>query len=61
MVILSLLIFAAFYFFQINRMAYAFVTSRELSEEKQTKVFRMVNICITLLFIALYVELTYVS
>lgn len=61
MIILALMVFAAFYFFQINRIAYAFVTSRELSEEKQTKVYRMLNFCITLLFVALYVELTYVS
>ncbi|PZX04948.1 hypothetical protein C7437_103199 [Psychrobacillus insolitus] len=59
MIIFTLLLFSAFYLIQINRMTFALVTSREIPEEKHQKIFRTINILITLLLVTFYVELVY--
>lgn len=55
MIIGIVVLFSIFYLFQINRMTYALVTSREIPEENHQKIFRTINILITILLISLYV------
>ncbi|AQQ52551.1 hypothetical protein [Planococcus lenghuensis] len=55
MIIGTIIVFAVLYLFQINRMTYALVTSREIPEENHDKIFRWINILITILLISLYV------
>lgn len=55
MIIGTIIVFAILYLFQINRMTYALVTSREIPEENHDKIFRWINILITILLISLYV------
>lgn len=55
MIVGMIIVFAVLYLFQINRMTYALVTSREIPEENHDKIFRWINILITILLISLYV------
>ena len=59
MIIFSLVLFSAFYLIQINRMTHALVMSKEIPEEKHPKIFRTINILITILLVTFYVELVY--
>ncbi len=59
MIIFTLVLFSAFYLLQINRMTYALVMSKEIPEEKHPKIFRTINILITILLVSFYVELVY--
>ncbi|RNF39414.1 hypothetical protein [Planococcus salinus] len=55
MIIGLVVVFSILYLFQINRMTYALVTSREIPEENHQKIFRTINILITILLVSLYV------
>ena len=55
MIIGIVVVFSILYLFQINRMTYALVTSREIPEENHQKIFRTINILITILLVSLYV------
>ncbi|WP_088007797.1 hypothetical protein [Indiicoccus explosivorum] len=55
MIIGTIIVFAILYLFQINRMTYALVTSREIPEENHDKIFRWINVLITILLVSLYV------
>ncbi|MEZ0480245.1 hypothetical protein [Planococcus sp. SSTMD024] len=55
MIVALVVIFSVFYVFQINRMTYALVTSREIPEENHEKIFRTINILILILLLTLYV------
>ncbi|AYC30173.1 hypothetical protein [Paenisporosarcina cavernae] len=57
MIIAVVVIFSIFYLFQINRMTYALCMQREIPEEKQTKIFRTINVLITILLVSFYVEI----
>ncbi|MBY0222792.1 hypothetical protein ABZ756_12600 [Mammaliicoccus sciuri] len=56
MVLTITILFSLFYLFQINKMTFALCQSREIPEEKQPKIYRTVNILITILILSLYVE-----
>ncbi|ARD47654.1 hypothetical protein CSV69_15245 [Sporosarcina sp. P26b] len=56
MVIAITILFSLFYLYQINKMTFALCQSREIPEEKQPKIYRTVNILITILILSLYVE-----
>lgn len=56
MVIAITILFSLFYLFQINKMTFALCLSKEIPEEKQPKIYRTVNILITILILSLYVE-----
>ncbi|MEE1130180.1 MAG: hypothetical protein UHX00_00975 [Caryophanon sp.] len=56
MLLLIVVLFSVFYLFQINRLTYALCTRREIPEENQPKVFRTINILITILLISFYVD-----
>jgi hypothetical protein len=49
MIVAFVVMFSVFYLFQINRMTLALVTSREIPEENHQKIFRTINILITIL------------
>ncbi|QFG00117.1 hypothetical protein PB01_15490 [Psychrobacillus glaciei] len=59
MIIFTMILFSAFYLLQINRMTLALVMSKEIPEEKHPKIFRTINILITILLVSFYVELVY--
>ncbi|MBM0064115.1 hypothetical protein [Alkalicoccobacillus gibsonii] len=52
-----LIMFAVFILYIINTMADAFCARREVPTEKQAKVFRVTNICLTILLTSTYVKL----
>lgn len=56
MLLVVVVLFSVFYLFQINRMTYALCMQREVPEEKQTKIFSIINILITILLVSFYVE-----
>ncbi|WP_428909390.1 hypothetical protein [Niallia sp. Krafla_26] len=51
------ILFATFFLFHINRMTNILCLQKEIPEEKQTGVFRTVNILVTILLISAYVEI----
>ena len=57
--ILLFIIFAIFILYNINRMTNTLCIQREIPEERQPKVFRTINILITILLISSYVEILY--
>ncbi|WP_339254155.1 hypothetical protein NSQ43_06770 [Sporosarcina sp. FSL W8-0480] len=56
MILIVTVLFSLFYLFQINKMTFALCQSREIPEEKQPKIYRTVNILITILILSLYLE-----
>lgn len=56
LILIATVIFSLFYLYQINRMTYALCESREIPEEKQTKIYRTVNILISILIFSFFVE-----
>ncbi|MBM7586426.1 heme/copper-type cytochrome/quinol oxidase subunit 3 [Bacillus pakistanensis] len=55
----TFVIFALFILYFINRMTNTLCLQKEIPEEKQPKVFRTINILITILLISSYVEVLY--
>ncbi|TCT23657.1 hypothetical protein EDD68_10667 [Melghiribacillus thermohalophilus] len=51
--------FALFILFIFNAMTYRFCTKAEMSNERQIKVFRTINVSITILLISSYLEVLY--
>ena len=58
LLLLVVVLFSLFYLFQINRMTYALVMQKEIPEEKHPKIFRTINVLITILLVSFYVEVT---
>uniref|UniRef100_UPI00403F0340 hypothetical protein n=1 Tax=Sporosarcina sp. FSL W8-0480 TaxID=2954701 RepID=UPI00403F0340 len=56
LILIVTVLFSLFYLFQINKMTFALCQSREIPEEKQPKIYRTVNILITILILSLYLE-----
>ncbi|GEN82766.1 hypothetical protein SLU01_10780 [Sporosarcina luteola] len=56
MILIITVLFSLFYLFQINKMTFALCQSREIPEEKQPKIYRTVNILITILILSFYLE-----
>ncbi|WP_442852892.1 hypothetical protein [Bacillus sp. OxB-1] len=56
LILIATVMFSLFYLFQINKMTYALCESREIPEEKQPKIFKTVNILVTILILSFYVE-----
>ncbi|HJF31601.1 MAG TPA: hypothetical protein K8V56_07460 [Sporosarcina psychrophila] len=57
MILVITILFSLFYLFQINKMTYALCESREIPEEKQPKIYRTVNVLVTILILSFYVEI----
>lgn len=53
-------LYALFMLFIFNSLAYKFCTKQEMNQERQFKVYRMINVCITILLISSYIEVLYV-
>ncbi|MDQ0162323.1 hypothetical protein [Bacillus alveayuensis] len=53
------IIFAVFILFYINKLTNTLCIIREIPEEKQSNVFRTINILITILLISSYIEILY--
>ncbi|MDQ0159923.1 hypothetical protein [Alkalibacillus salilacus] len=51
--------FALFIFYAFNTMAQKFCTKSEMSNEKSTKVYRMINISMLVLLISSYYEVNF--
>ncbi|MBD8067724.1 hypothetical protein [Bacillus sp. PS06] len=51
--------FAVFILFKINDMTNKLCIQKEIPEERQHKVFRTINILITILLISSYVEILF--
>lgn len=56
LILIITVLFSLFYLFQINKMTYALCESREIPEEKQPKIYKTVNILVTILILSFYVE-----
>ncbi|MFP3917249.1 hypothetical protein U5N28_05495 [Lysinibacillus telephonicus] len=59
MLLLVVVLFSVFYLFQINRMTYALVIQKEIPEEKHEKIFRTINVLITILLVSFYIEVSF--
>ncbi|MFD2443101.1 hypothetical protein ACFSO7_03800 [Bacillus sp. CGMCC 1.16607] len=53
------IIFAILILFNINKLTNALCIQKEIPEEKQPKVFQIINILVTILLISSYVEVLY--
>lgn len=60
MVIPFFILFASFILYYINSLTGALCIKREIPEERQEKVFRTINILITILLLSTYVKITYI-
>lgn len=59
MISIFFIIFAVFILFNINKMTNSLCLQKEIPEERQPKVFRTINILITILLISSFVEILY--
>ncbi|MDF1511212.1 hypothetical protein PZE06_24065 [Robertmurraya sp. DFI.2.37] len=53
------IVFAIFILFNINKLTNSLCLQKEIPEEKQAKVFRTINVLITILLISSYIEILY--
>ncbi|MBM7702686.1 hypothetical protein [Metabacillus iocasae] len=51
--------FAVFILFYINTLTNTLCIQKEIPEEKQPKVFRIINVLITILLLSSYVEILF--
>nr|WP_238942022.1 hypothetical protein [Bacillus sp. REN10] len=58
-IIVVFVIFSALILFNINRLTNILCIQKEIPEEKHPKIFRTINIYITILLISSYVEILY--
>lgn len=59
MMISIFIILAIFILYNINRLTNALCLQKEIPEEKQPKVFRTINVLITILLISSYVDILF--
>ncbi|HHY74449.1 MAG TPA: hypothetical protein GX497_14735 [Bacillus bacterium] len=52
--------FAVFFLYIINSMTNQMCLRKEIPEERQPKVFRTINVLITILLISTYIEILFV-
>ncbi|WP_226670069.1 hypothetical protein [Metabacillus litoralis] len=57
--VIFFILFAVFILFYINKLTNALCLVREIPEDRQTKVFRTINVLITILLISSYIENLY--
>lgn len=53
------IVFAIFILYNINRLTHSLCIQKEIPEEKQPKVFRTINVLITILLISSFVEISF--
>ncbi|MGN1401426.1 MAG: hypothetical protein ACI4XL_08000 [Bacillus sp. (in: firmicutes)] len=54
----AFLVFSAVILYNFNLMATRLCIQKEIPEEKQIGVYRMINICITMLLLSSYIEVS---
>ncbi|QED47128.1 MULTISPECIES: hypothetical protein [Cytobacillus] len=59
MISIFFIIFAIFILFNINKMTYSLCLQKDIPEERQPKVYRTINILVTILLISSFVENLY--
>lgn len=59
MMISVFIVFAIFILFYVNKMTNSLCIQKEIPEENQHKVFRTINVLITILLISSYLEILY--
>ncbi|HZH59140.1 MAG TPA: hypothetical protein VEY70_06145 [Metabacillus sp.] len=59
LVLIFFILFAVFILFYINKLTNTLCLVREIPEDRQTKVFRTINVLITILLISSYIEVLY--
>jgi len=57
--LLAFFLFAIFILYHFNNMTNKLCIQKEIPEEKVPGVFRMINICITILLLSSYVSVTF--
>ncbi|MFK2825864.1 hypothetical protein QYG89_09290 [Bacillus sp. B190/17] len=57
--IVVFIIFSAFILYNINRMTTILCIQKEIPEERHPKIFRTINIYITILLISSYIEILF--
>ncbi|RST59579.1 MULTISPECIES: hypothetical protein [Bacillaceae] len=53
------IIFAIFILYIFNNLTYSLCVQREIPEERHPKIFRTINILITILLFSSYIEILY--
>ncbi|MGG0719218.1 hypothetical protein ABE096_16705 [Robertmurraya massiliosenegalensis] len=53
------IIFAIFILFNINKLTNSLCLQKEIPEEKHAKIFRTINVLITILLISSYIEILF--
>ncbi|CAH0223423.1 hypothetical protein SRABI96_02470 [Peribacillus sp. Bi96] len=53
------IIFAILIFYNINRMTNSLCIQKEIAEDRQPKVFRTINVLITIMLLSSYIEILY--
>ncbi|CAM3650397.1 hypothetical protein MEZE111188_01115 [Mesobacillus zeae] len=53
------IIFAVFILYNINRLTDSLCVQKEIPEERQSKVFRTINILVTILLVSSYMEVLF--
>lgn len=59
MMISIFIVLAIFILFYINKMTNSLCIQKDIPEERQHKVFRTINVLVTILLITSYVEILY--
>ncbi|MDF2787763.1 MAG: hypothetical protein K0S80_861 [Neobacillus sp.] len=59
MMISTFIVLAIFILFYINKMTNSLCIQKDIPEERQHKVFRTINVLVTILLISSYVEILY--
>ncbi|AMM92071.1 hypothetical protein QUF81_22595 [Peribacillus simplex] len=53
------IIFAILILYNINRMTNSLCIQKEIAEDRQPKVFRIINVLITIMLLSSYIEILY--
>ncbi|WP_311315254.1 MULTISPECIES: hypothetical protein [unclassified Bacillus (in: firmicutes)] len=53
------IIFAILILYNINRMTNSLCIQKEIAEDRQPKVFRTINVLITIMLLSSYIEILY--
>lgn len=53
------IIFAIFILFYVNKMTNSLCIQKEIPEDRQQKVFRTINVLVTILLVSSYVEILF--
>ncbi|SFB95476.1 hypothetical protein SAMN05443252_101174 [Bacillus sp. OV322] len=59
MIVLWFILFSAVILYNINKMTNSLCLQKEIPEDRQPKVFRTINILITILLLSSYIEISF--